>query len=271
METFFIIADIHGFFTPTIEALKEKGFEENNQNHHVILCGDAFDRGREPLQVLNFLQKLQTQNRLVYIRGNHEDLLERCYVNIMREGLPNGRHDYSNGTVQTIADICQDAIITDFLNSVSPMPISLRFEMRKKLSPILDFINDTCINYYELGKMVFVHGWVPICAYLGRDEIPKDWESETYDWESARWANGADRWAQGHRLKDKIIVCGHWHTSYANSKFKKLGPEFPSKKDKEELKKMFAPFCGEGIIMLDACTAYSGIVNVMRLDLEEEE
>ena len=52
----------------------------------------------------------------------------------------------------------------------------------------------------------------------------------------------------------KTIVSGHWHTSYGHSKFEGKGTEFGRDAD-------FSPYVAPGIIALDACTAYSGIVN----------
>ena len=82
MKTYFITSDIHSFYTIFYETLISKGFDVNNKNHILIICGDAFDRGSESRQLLDFIYKLHKQNRLIYIRGNHEDLLEDCLFQI---------------------------------------------------------------------------------------------------------------------------------------------------------------------------------------------
>ena len=61
---------------------------------------------------------------------------------------------------------------------------------------------------------------------------------------------------------DKTIICGHWHTSYEHSRYEGKGSEFGEDAD-------FSPYMAPGIIALDACTAYSGIVNCIIIDDEE--
>ena len=71
---YFVSADIHGFYDEWITALKEKGFDINNPEHKIIVCGDLFDRGRQPKQIIDFI--LSTKDKFILIRGNHEDLME---------------------------------------------------------------------------------------------------------------------------------------------------------------------------------------------------
>ena len=59
----------------------------------------------------------------------------------------------------------------------------------------------------------------------------------------------------------KTIVCGHWHCSYGHREFEGNGSEFGEDAD-------FSPYYGKGIIVLDACTAVSGKVNVIVLEDE---
>ena len=60
-------------------------------------------------------------------------------------------------------------------------------------------------------------------------------------------------------LPEKTIVCGHWHTSYANSKYHNEGTEYGPDA-------VYDMFVDEGIIGLDACTAVSKQVNVLVID-----
>ena len=99
MAKLFVVSDIHSFYTPLMEALNEKGFDPNNDNHWLIVCGDAFDRGNESEEVFRFLMSLE---RKILIRGNHDILLEAC----CKRGFahPYG-YDDLNGTTRTINDI----------------------------------------------------------------------------------------------------------------------------------------------------------------------
>ena len=47
----FAISDIHGFYTEMITSLKESGYDEDNPEHLLIVCGDKFDREREDLSM----------------------------------------------------------------------------------------------------------------------------------------------------------------------------------------------------------------------------
>jgi serine/threonine protein phosphatase 1 len=75
MNTFFVVSDIHGFYKEMRDALDEAGFDPNNENHWLISCGDNWDRGPNPLEVMKYFRTLP---RKILIRGNHEDLFEEC-------------------------------------------------------------------------------------------------------------------------------------------------------------------------------------------------
>ena len=55
MKKYFITSDIHGFFTPFMKELNRKGFDIEKKDHILVICGDIFDRGNEPLVIYNFL------------------------------------------------------------------------------------------------------------------------------------------------------------------------------------------------------------------------
>ena len=61
----------------------------------------------------------------------------------------------------------------------------------------------------------------------------------------------------------KKIVCGHWHCSFGHAHYEKKGGEFDNNPD-------FSPYYGEGIIALDACTAFSKKVNCIVIDDDED-
>ena len=82
-----------------------------------------------------------------------------------------------------------------------------------------------------------------------------DWrEAGPQAWREARWINGMDA-AQSCR-EEKTILCGHYHCSYGHAVYEQKCPEAGPGAD-------FSPYYAPGIIALDACTAYSGRVNVV--------
>ena len=102
----FCVSDIHGYFDEFKAALDTAGFDSDNESHWLIGCGDYFDRGRQPLEVMDYLKKLP---RKILIRGNHEDLLEQCYSRRMAFS-----HDIHNGTAMTILDVGSDSTTAGF-------------------------------------------------------------------------------------------------------------------------------------------------------------
>lgn len=247
---FFVCSDIHGFYTLWMDALNEAGYDVNNPDHCLIVCGDLMDRGDEAIECLKFVNSIPA-GRKVLIRGNHEDLLKDV---IKRHHFLG--HDFHNGTDKTFAQIYCDMhhrgadegqiLESDFVEEVSK---------NKDLNEYLDSL----INYFETKKYVFVHGWIP---YPSR--ASSDWREGK--WDSAVWENGMELWNQGYKLKNKTICCGHYHASWGHHWLHQTCSEFGEDA-------IFDPFIDDGIIAVDACTAWSYKVNVVVLEddyLDEE-
>ena len=253
----FVMSDVHSYFEEMAEALHKNGFEMDNEDHHVIICGDLFDRGPDAVKIFEFVKWLNEQGRLTYVCGNHEDLLFDCANEIIR-GRGVSRHHISNGTFDTI---CQFTGMNKYDLCFGPLD---RAEYEKKMTPILDFINLNTVDFAEAGEYIFVHGWLPCDPISGN--VPDNWNTPEADWESARWINGMQAWHRGAKLPDKTVVCGHFHSSWGHSHLHLDRKEFPQK-NREDWEKSFEPFIDEGIIAIDACTAYTGFVNCLVLEV----
>lgn len=256
---YFVTSDIHSFFDEMMEALNKAGFEKDNSQHKLIICGDLFDRGPKSKEILQYVQNLG--DRFIYIRGNHEDLLSDCVYEIAKGYIPSNHH-WSNGTVKTICDLCGIGESDLFRSTVETQN-----KVYGIMKNILDWIEDKSQDCAEIGSYIFVHGWLPcdnfdltgIPAQSDLKLIPKEEWNKMY-WEDARWINGMRAWKQGCRIPDKTIVCGHWHTSMAHSVVHGVGTEWGSDA-------CFDIFQDEGIIMLDACTARSKKCNVLEIEV----
>ena len=240
--------------------LEHAGFELTNPEHKIIICGDLFDRGDETLQCFEFVKRLHAENRLVYVRGNHEDLLFDC-VNEIKRSLDVGMHHVRNGTVKTVAHFA-DTNQYDILCNCYDKNL---FESH--ITEVLQFIESNTVDFFELGNYIFVHGWVPCDSdddnkYHARKSVTLA-DVDTWDdkWDTARWLNGMECWSQGAVPEGKTVVCGHGHTSWGHHKFHGHRDEFPHMALKGA-RNSFKPFMEEGIIALDGCTAYTGLVNV---------
>ena len=237
---YFISSDIHGFFNEWQNALKDKGFDLNNPEHKIILCGDLFDRGNQPKEIIEFV--LKHKDKVILIRGNHEDLMEQM---IERNSSDYG--DLCNGTAQTIVDLYPEWQISEFdLKKIANLT---------KLQKVLDM----CIDYYETKHYIFVHAWIPIVenCYL----YDSDWRTARKErWEKARWTNPVEMFRYEIYEPNKTIVCGHWHCS---ALWHKQNPdEYEEFGDKAN----FEPFITKNMIAIDACTAYLHKVNVVVLE-----
>lgn len=278
MKKYFVISDTHSFYNELITSLKDKGFDKKNPNHYLILCGDLFDRGWQAKPLLEFVQSLE--DRFIYIRGNHEDLLYKC-VYELAQGLSVSGHHISNGTLDTVAQLTEIPLVD--LSIPRRRTEEVNQQLYDKMKPILEWINQKSVNYYEVGDYIFVHGWIP-CKSDGiwgnkKYHFDPDWnkESDINDipgnilyqskWDEARWVNGMEAWRQGVKIPGKTIICGHWNCSYGHSHIDQKLKEYPAK-NRKNWEESFRPYIKEGIIALDACTAYSGIVNCYTFEVE---
>lgn len=254
---YFVSSDIHSFYDEWMEALSKHGFEKNNITHKLIICGDLFDRGNQSVECFKFVQQMARQGRLIYIRGNHEDLLEECISTIRRRQVIASYHK-TNGTLKTIAH---------FVGCTEYDLLCYSFDWKtfnKAVDPLLSFINKHCVDFYEWNSMLFVHGGLPVI----KDDLGISQKVDTdllnADWAEARWINGIQQWAEAFTIEDKIVVCGHWHTSWAwahiDGNYSEWGPN--SKFDIFQL---------DGLIAIDGCTAYSGKVNCLVFKEEDDK
>lgn len=258
MKKYFAVSDVHSFTDRMLTALSDSGFDETNPEHIVIICGDAFDRGDHSDGMFNWMHKMAELNRLVYVRGNHEDLLEDC-VFAIRKGLDIGYHHITNGTIKTIASIVGCSIY-EVLDRTFEWSV-----FNAKIDELLNFINSKSVDYFQLGNTVFVHGWVPTtCDKYRKTIVHENWRDG--DWKDARWSNGQKMFYK-KLVPDDIttIVCGHWHVSWGWSVIKDMCPEWGEGAIFDALVHYDASL-NSRLVALDACTAYTNKVNCVVFD-----
>ena len=259
----FCVSDLHSFFTPLKKELDKKGFEANNPDHLLIVCGDVFDRGTESSAMLEYLNNL---TNVILVKGNHESLMEEVW----ERGYTLG-HDYNNGTNQTIMDLF---IANPNIEPYEPVRVS-----EKILKPFFAKF----VNYFETKNYIFVHGWIPCEKFEGANkpwylqkkvlEYNPDWRNcNDVEWEAARWINGIKAGYLDKIIESgKTIVCGHWHCSYGHYiKALKKALKNDAEIEHEEFGKtaIWRPFKAKGILAIDRCTAHTGKVNVVVLEDE---
>jgi serine/threonine protein phosphatase 1 len=245
MPNFYILSDVHGFYNEMRKALDKAGFDPNNENHWLISLGDEIDRGRQPEQVINYLMDLP---RAIFVKGNHsilfEDFCERSYPL---------RYDWSNGTANSILSLAPEAQKWDEACIIA----------MEKMKPLLDQM----VNYFETSHYIFVHSYIPLLKSTGSSVMrynPSWRTASDKEWEDAMWGNPFQLHKQFGSNHDKTIICGHWHSSWPRMYF--------DGEDQWGDNANFSPYYMDGLIGIDACTAYSGKVNciVIEDDLLEE-
>ena len=247
MKKYFVVSDIHGFYSELLDGLEDANFDIDNENHILVILGDIFDRGSESLELYEYLIKFN-KNRLILIKGNHEYL----YLDLLKKEYPD-EYDFTNGTVDTFCQLAQrqymDSALgvktSDFLcDGLLYREFILQKEKYDNCLAIWTEIKNivkkhnatkwikskSWLDYYEIDKYILVHSFIPTklrdeYSYISKmkDAYPKD-EMKAYDpdWRNGNWneASWGCPWRQ-YQLglfneeinEGKILVCGHWHTS----------------------------------------------------------
>ena len=255
---YFIVADVHSFYNELITALNNAGWK-NEDNQCFVSLGDLCDRGPDTIKCLEFVNNLP-DNRKILIRGNHEDLMEQAICRKLFKF-----HDIHNGTVKTAEAIALNEGWNSKEWGLTESDDREILNLVKDSSLWNNYVNKT-VNFAEVGKNIFVHGWIP--TKLDTWEKQSNWRSDLADWDSARWINGMEAWSNGAKIKGKTIWCGHWHTSWGHSVLHHDGVEFPQVKGDIA---HFSPFIDKGIVAMDACTAFSHKVNCKVIEVDNDK
>ena len=243
---YYVAADVHGFYSEFHKALEQAGYFSDPEPHRLVILGDLFDRGQEAAEMQRFLLQLLERDAVTLVRGNHEDLFVRMVTR--DKGLPVYPHEV-NGTYGT-------ALQLTGYDKPAALLRSRAFAEAARETPYFRRIIPATVDFFETAHYIFVHGWIPCQQeYRGSWNYGPDWrEAGAEDWRMARWTNGMD--AARSYEGDKTVLCGHWHCSYGHAVYEHKGSEFGPDAD-------FSPYRGPGVIALDACTAFSGRVNIV--------
>lgn len=239
LKKLFVMSDLHGHYTLAKEALDRAGFDEHNENHLFICCGDLFDRGRENRKVYDFVRGLEHK---VLIRGNHDERLS----DILIQGKAN-EYDVHNGTQVTFEEFFG-------VGSMGELG-EIRIPSDDPLARELCLFVHGMRNYFETEHYVFVHGWLPTQQGVYPPQLVDNWrEAGSADWRSARFSEWMSYFKSPATLTDKTVICGHRPTRLAS----RVDPA----RSPEDASAYYAP----NMIALDAGTIRSGRVNLLVLE-----
>lgn len=256
---YFTVADIHGHYDKFKIELERKGFDVENPAHKLVICGDLMDRGRQPEKLQNYIMELLVRDKVILVKGNHEDLVLEMIENFTDYAYRiDYTHHAQNGTFKTMLDLIH-------MGKANAINNPGRFKALARQTDYIKRIIPRMVDYFETENYVFVHGWIPCITekHIPTNELQRktykynrEWRNATKsDWVLARWFNGMDCAMKWKVLEpNKTIICGHKPCDYGHEKYG------------NGKKENFNPFMSEGIIAIDACTVYSGKVNVVVIE-----
>lgn len=154
MEKAFVVSDIHGKFEHFSELLTNWNTEDK-----LIILGDMVDRGDASDKVVRKVMELKEQcpNKVVYLMGNHEDML----LQYLNDPYENGRWYYDNGGNSTIYSFNEDK---EMYYKCFKTNANIFLE---KCKEEFEFLKSGLL-YYEFGKVLFTHA--------GFQSIYPDWK-----------------------------------------------------------------------------------------------
>ena len=255
----FVISDIHGHYKITIKALKEKGYDENNKEHLLLVLGDIFDRGKESKEVYFWLKRLTEEKKAIVLKGNHDSFLIEFLENYKKmDNIFNFNHNGLKNTIYSLLD--GSGTIEDYYNIKKKNNEEIKNEKNKIFkawnSCIVDIINKKypdLLNwlksfpyYLESDNYIFTHASI--------DTTAKNYKKPNYSFESLLWDDGTF-FGKEINNTNKIVVVGHFNTGDIRYMY-----NIGNKNDYSILTREDGR-----IIMIDACTIISKKVNVLVL------
>lgn len=248
----FVVSDIHDHYHLLMDALNCKGFDANNEDHRLIVCGDAFYSGPEAGELFVFLRELSEKGRLIFIYGNHDiELLDN--LTVRKFTRPANRK-------------CAQLVVS-YMTGKTNLEDGEIFSECERLG-FTGFLANTPIWYYETPKYVFTHAFIPT---LKRAYRP-DWRNAT----EAEWRGAASRgdamilcMRYGLREPEKTIVCGHYSAARCYLMKDATQSDWDNKIYKDVScvpKKGFEPFFSEPLIAIDQSVKKTGFMNCIVIE-----
>ncbi len=240
---YFIFADPHGHYTELKEALLAAGYDETNDNHHLIGLGDYFDRGSENDKMAEFIIDQHEKGKATFILGNHDEMLLEV-LGFVDDGIFNCIHNGMDKTIDQLSKsnwhmlkYDQEHIVRR-INRNYPKLKDLLLGMKHKI---------------EIGNFVLTHA-----GYSNTHRDPYF----TDKWEVNNWAK-TDFFVKWFQTSDdfvlqKTYIFGHWHAFDLRQIF---GYSHTNKPTPE-------PFVHKNFVGLDACTVITKKVNIYIIDEE---
>ena len=236
---YFVISDIHAHFNAMISALKNKNFNPDKNNNHLLVLGDLFDRGNQAKEVLEYLYPLSKKNKATIILGNHDSFLLEFLNGDNSNVMFNA---YYNGFGATLYSLSGIKLNSNNINKIR--------DVIEEKYPYLKEWLDSFPLYLELDKYIFVHG--------GIDGSINNWQERLNKHDFI--------WSYENELppvQGKIVVAGHKRIptiKYKNVDYYKLFRRKPEAFDILYL---------DNKILIDRFVEVSNELNVLILEINK--
>ena len=235
---YFVISDIHSHYDSMITALNKAMYDSTNNNHHLLVLGDLFDRGKQANEVLNYLHTLHQEKKVTIILGNHDTFL----LDFLRENYTRTAFNVErNGFGKTLMQLA----------GVETIPIELK-DIHNRITkryPYLEEWIESFPLYLEKGDYIFVHG--------GIDGRLQDWKKMT-SFRDFVW----NREYELEPVPGKTVVAGHHRVATirkSSNDYRLLFSQSPE---------LFDIMYLEGKILIDRFVEKSNEINVLQLKIE---
>lgn len=200
MKKYFLCSDIHSDYTALKNAIVENGFDENNENHILVVAGDVFDRSQESVALYLYLKRLTDKSSAVVLAGNHHFMLidwletnnfNTCYFNYRRNGLRTTIDDFTHVTLgwDTYINLKyteeeQMKMTAEDWNDEWVKYVKSSAKQINKEYPGLLLWLKSMPDYLELKNSIITHGMI--------DCIHGNWRTPLQGWEDCHWAKPKD-------------------------------------------------------------------------------
>jgi hypothetical protein len=248
----FVVSDIHDHYDLLTESLNHNGFDINNEDHRLIVCGDAFYSGPQPGELFVFLRELSEKGRLIFIYGNHDiELLDN--LRVKRFTRPANRR-------------CA-ALIVRYLTQKTELSDDELVSECENLG-FTRFLSEVPVWYYENEDYVFTHGFIP----TEKKAYRPDWRDATErEWRTAAARGDAMMLSMRYGISEpnRKIVCGHYSAARCYQ-MKNATPTDWENKIYKDVSKVpaegFKPFFGDTFIAIDQSVKKTGFMNCIVIE-----
>lgn len=171
MKTF-VVGDIHGHRIALETLLAALPFGEDDR---LVFLGDYVDKGPDVRATLDLLCRLSTRANTIFLRGNHDRML----IDAHRSADGFALWECLAGSAP--------------LGSYGEGPV--HETIRKIPATHWDFLERTCVDFFETEDFIFVHGGIR------PDRAPAEEEAERLQWTTLS--------AAAAHSSGRTVICGH--------------------------------------------------------------